>query len=418
MTGRKPWLALLPLVLLAPALAAPVPTRAKHFDWPQFLGPTRNGVTPETGLVETWPKKGPPVVWQREVGQGFAGPVVADGRLILFHRVGDDNVVECLEAATGKAVWKDAEPTSYSDRLGKGDGPRATPAIAGGRVYTLSQEGVLKCLDLKTGRKVWRRALHEDYTVPASWFGVGTSPLVEGKLVLVNVGGRDGAGIVAFDKDTGKEIWKATDQGASYASPVAATVDGKRYVFFFTREGLVLLDPTTGKVCYRKRWRAKFDASVNAASAVVVGDHVFVSACYNTGALLQKITPENLVEVWKNDTSLSCHFGTPVYHMGLLFGFHGRQEEGAVLRCVEWKTGKERWTEPGFGCGEVILAGDHLILLSENGDLVLAAADGSKYREKARASVLTGPVRAHPALADGLLFARDNKKLVCWNLKK
>ncbi len=399
-------------------LLAALAVAAGGADWPQFLGPARNATSPETGLLDSWPKEGPPVLWQKEVGEGFSSPVVAAGRLVLFHRVDNDEVIECLDAATGKELWKHKTPTSYEDPLGKGNGPRSTPAIAGGRVYTLSPGGLLLCLQMEDGKKVWQRALLEDYTVPPSFFGVGTSPLVEGDLVLVNVGARDG-GIVAFDKNTGKEVWKATSQGASYASPVAATLDGVRQALFFTRDGFVALDPTTGEVRSAKRWRSRNNASVNAASPIVFDGHVFLSACYDTGALLLRVKKDGIEEVWTNDESLSCHFGTPVYHNGFLYGFHGRQDiEGGRLRCIEAKTGKVRWTADGYGCGSLILAGGRLIVLGERGELALVEADGEKYRELARAPVLEGTCRAHLALADGRLYGRDGKKLVCWNLKK
>jgi outer membrane protein assembly factor BamB len=399
---------LLPMILLLAACGA---------DWPQFLGPARNGTSPETGLLDSWPEKGPPVVWEKEVGEGFSGPVVAGGRLILFHRVSDEEVVECLDAATGKGLWKHADPTSYEDPLGKGNGPRSTPAVAAGRVYTLGPAGRLLCLNLEDGKKVWERGLLETYEVPPSFFGVGTSPLVEGGLVLVNVGGKD-AGIVAFNKDTGAEAWKATSQGASYASPVAATLDGVRHALFFTREGLVSLDPATGEVRFSKRWRSRMNASVNAASPVVLDGCVFLSACYGTGAVLLRVKKDGVEEVWGNDESLSCHYGTPVHADGLLFGFDGRQEEGARLRCVEARTGKVRWTAEGYGCGSLILADGRLVVLSEKGELALVAVDGEKYRERSRAPVLDRPCRASLALAGGRLYARDGKRLVCWNLKK
>ncbi len=388
-------------------------------DWPQFLGPARNATSPETGLLASWPRKGPPVAWEKEVGEGFSSPVVAGGRLILFHRVDDDEVVECLDAATGKEIWKHKTPTAYQDPLGKGNGPRSTPAVSGGRVYTLSPGGVLLGLNLEDGKKVWQRALLEDYDlVERSYFGVGTSPLIEGDLVLVNVGGR-GAGIVAFDKTTGKEVWKSTSQGASYASPLAATLDGVRQALFFTREGFVSLDPATGDVRSAKRWRSRNNASVNAASPVVFDGHVFLSACYETGGLLLRVKKDGVEKVWSNDESLSCHFSTPVYHDGHLYGFHGRQDvEGGKLRCIEAKTGKVCWTADDYGCGSLVLADGRLVVLSERGELALVEPDGEKYRELARASVLTGPIRAHLALADGRLYARDGRKLVCWNLKK
>jgi outer membrane protein assembly factor BamB len=399
------------------ALAACVTLGALGADWPQFLGPQRNGVSTETGLLQTWDTKGPPVLWQKDVGEGFSAPVIVGDRLILFHRVGDEEVVECLDAGTGERKWKHTAPTRYQDPLNKGDGPRSTPLIAGEHVYTLSPGGRLLCLNLRDGAKVWQRELLKDYKVPRSFFGVGTSPILEGGHVLVNVGARD-AGIVAFDKDSGKEVWKATGDGASYSSPVAATIDGVRHVLFFTRQGIVSLDPASGGVRFSKRWRSRMDASVNAATPIVVGDQVFFTACYETGAILVRAKKDGIEEVWNNDRSLSCHFGTPVYHDGCLYGFHGRQETGTEMRCVDVKTGRVHWSQEGFGCGSIILAEGNLIVLSEAGELVLIEGKSDKYREKARAAVLAGPCRAHMALANGRLYARDNKKLACWSLKK
>jgi outer membrane protein assembly factor BamB len=398
-------------------LRAPA-AKETNTDWPQFLGPTRNGVSPENGLLQTWGEKGPPVLWEKEVGEGYSGPVVVGDRLILFHRVGAEEVVECLDAAGGKPKWKYAYATAYRDALGKGDGPRSTPVVSEGRVYTLGAEGGLLCLDMEKGTKVWSRALVNDYKIKQSYFGVGTTPLVEGDLLLVNVGGGKGAGIVAFNKADGKEVWKATDHDASYSSPVAATIDGVRHVLFFTREGIVSLDPANGAVRFTKHWRAKIDASVNAATPVLVDDQVFVTASYGTGALLAKVKKDKLEEVWSNDETLSCHFDTPVYRDGYLYGFDGREESGAVLRCVELKSGKGKWEKKGFGTGSMILADGNLILMSENGELVLLGATPEKYDEKAKAPVLASPVRAYMALANGRLYGRDNKKLVCWNLKK
>jgi outer membrane protein assembly factor BamB len=385
-------------------------------DWPQFLGPTRNGISGETDSISSWPAAGPPVVWSRDIGSGYAGPVIAGGRLILFHRLSNEEVVECLDAATGKSRWKFAYPTGYADDYGKGDGPRSTPSLAGGHVYTLGAEGRLHCLELGTGKEIWARSLHDDYSVPKNFFGVGTSPLLEGGLLLVNVGSKQ-AGIVAFAADSGKEVWRATDHGASYSSPVAATIDGVRHLFFFTREGLVCLDPQNGHVHFTKPWRSRFSASVNAATPLVVDDKVFLSASYNTGAVLLQVRRQGVNEIWKSDEALSNHYTTSIGRDGYLYGFDGRQEQGARLRCVELADGKVRWTKEGFGCGSMISTKDKLVVLSEDGDLVLIEASPRAYIEKARTQVLSSPCRAPIALSGGRLYGRDEHKLVCWNLK-
>jgi outer membrane protein assembly factor BamB len=396
--------------LLAAALGA---------DWPQFLGPARDGRSPETGLRTDWPGAGPPRLWRRDVGEGYSSPVVAGGRLVLFHRLGGEEVVEGLDAATGRGLWKFSYPSAYEDAFGKGDGPRATPLVAGGQVYTLGAAGVLTCLGLEDGKKLWQRPLLEEYAVRPNFFGVGGSPLLEGGLLLLNVGGR-GAGVVALDKDTGKERWRATDHEASYASPVAATIGGARHALFFTREGLVSVDPADGRVRFTKRWRARISASVNAATPLVAGDLVFLTAAYNTGAVLLRVKGGAAEEVWKGDEILSCHYNTPVIHDGFLYGCDGRQDTGPVsLRCVELATGKVRWTRERFGCAALIAAEGNLYALDEAGELAVVACDPAGYRERARARILdAAPCRAQPALAGGRLYARDARTLGCWDLKK
>lgn len=402
-------------IALLTVLVAPVALRAA--DWPQFLGPIRNGASAEIGLLTSWPKNGPPLVWQRPAGAGFSGPVVAGDRLVLFHRLGAKEVVTCLDANTGKEQWQFAYPSNYRDDFGMDEGPRSTPLIADKHIYTLGAAGQLHCLELATGKKTWERFLNVDYPVPKGFFGVATSPLLEGNLLLLNVGGK-GAGIVALNKDTGKEAWKATSHEASYSSPVAATLNGKRRVVFFTREGIVVLDPRTGDIAFSKTWRARMHASVNAASPLVTDDRIFISACYGTGAILLRVGPDQIQELWKSNTAMSNHYNTCVESKGYLYGFDGRQEEGAKLRCVELKTGEVRWTDDHTGCGSMLLAEGNLIILHEQGQLLLVEANPNLYKENARAQVLAAPCRSPLALANGLLYARDSKKLVCWNLKK
>jgi outer membrane protein assembly factor BamB len=386
-------------------------------DWPQFLGPGRDGTSSETGLLPTWPKDGPPRAWQRPIGAGFSGPVVAGDRLVLFHRVGDKEVVACLDAKTGQEHWQFAYSTSYRDQFGMDEGPRSTPLIAGEHVYTLGALGQLHCLELATGKKIWARSLNTDYQVPKGFFGVAASPLLEGNLLVLNIGGK-GAGIVALDKDTGKEAWRATDHEASYSSPVAATMNGKRRVVFFTREGIVLLDPRSGEVVFSKHWRARMHASVNAASPVITDDLIFISACYETGAILLRVGTDGIQELWQSNDVMSNHYTTCIQSNGYLYGFDGRQEEGAKLRCVELKTRKVYWTDDHTGCGSMILAEGNLIVLNEHGQLLLVEASPNSYKEKARAQVLASPCRGPIALANGRLYARDSKNLVSWNLKK
>jgi outer membrane protein assembly factor BamB len=246
---------------------------------------------------------------------------------------------------------------------------------------------------------------------------------VEGDKVLVNVGGSNGAGIVAFHRETGKVMWTATSDEASYSAPVAATIGGARHALFLTRAGFVDLDPATGKVRYQMRWRSRNEASVNAATPLVIsdkaiGDVVFLSASYGTGATVLRFTGAQWERLWASDEALSNHYSTSVYRDGYLYGYHGRQEYGQSLRAVELKTGKVRWSEDDFGAGTVMLAGDRLLLLRESGELVAAPATPNGFHPAAKARLLPGPVRAYPALADGFLYLRNEKTLACFNLRK
>ncbi|HSU65227.1 MAG TPA: PQQ-binding-like beta-propeller repeat protein [Tepidisphaeraceae bacterium] len=402
---------LLPILVLATSLVA------RASDWPQFLGPDRNGTYAGNDLASSFPAGGPKVVWKRDVGQGFAGPVVSAGKLILFHRVEDKETVECLDAKTGAKIWLSDYPTHYQDDFGFDEGPRATPSIADGKVYTFGAEGMLSCWDLGSGTKVWQADTKEQFTAPKGFFGMVCSPLVEGDRVIVNVGGGQGAGIVAFDRKTGAVLWKATDDEAGYSSPIAATFGGKRYILDLNREGLVALDPGTGKVFFNFHWRSRNNASVNAATPLVIGDDIFISASYGTGAALLRFKETGPEKIWSGDNVLSNHYATSMYHNGFLFGYDGRQENGPNLRCVEAQTGKVLWSEDHFGAGTLMGAGDKLLILTEKGELILAPANADSFKPISRAQILPFDSRAYPALADGLYYARSKEKLVCVDLR-
>jgi outer membrane protein assembly factor BamB len=402
-------------VSLTLALALALAARAA--DWPQLHGPTRDGHSAETKLNWVWPKDGPKVSWAMDVGSGWAGPVVAGDRLVVFHRAGDDEVVQCLDPATGKEKWKFAYRTKYTDDFRFDDGPRATPTIAGATVFTLGANGDLHALELATGKELWRHNLLEEYKAGKGFFGAACSPLVTGGRVLVNVGGK-GAGVVAFDATDGKQVWAATDDGASYSSPVAAELDGKPAAVFLTRAGLRVLDPATGKSLYAFPWRPRDNNSVQAASPLVWKDEIFLTVSYATGAVLLRAKKGEVEELWSNDKSLSSQYATPVRVGDYLYGTNGRSDTGvAQMRCVEWKSGEVKWSAAKFGVASVIAADGGLLALTEGGDLVGFDASADGYKERGRATVLTKPTRAAPALADGRFFARDGKRLVCLSLK-
>jgi hypothetical protein len=399
-------------LLLAVLLSAPVIAA----DSPQYLGPSRNGVYVGAPLNEKWPATGPRVLWRKAIGQGLSGPVVAGTRLILFHRVDNREVVESFDALTGAPQWRHAYPTTYRDDFGFDEGPRAVPVVADGLVYTYGAEGKLHAVALATGKPVWSVDAMRQFEVDKGYFGAAGSPLVEGGKVIANVGGRK-AGIVAFDAKTGKVVWTATTDAASYSSGVAATILGRRYAVFLTRAGLVGLDPATGQVRFQRAWRARQAASVNAATPLIAGDRIFVSAEYGPGAGVLRFDGTKLADVWLSDDVLSNHYATSVLHEGVLYGFHGRQEFGPVFRAVDLQSGRVFWSTERFGAGSVTLAGNRLVIVRESGALVLAAASPKSFQQIATAQILPATVRAYPALADGVLYVRNDDTLIALDLR-
>jgi outer membrane protein assembly factor BamB len=387
-----------------------------RYDWPQFFGPGRDGVYRGDPILAEWGPDGPAELWRRDVGAGFSGPVAGSGRLILFHRILNREIVEAFDARTGETLWQYAYPTRYRDDFGFDEGPRAVPVIADGAVYTFGAEGRLSSVDFETGRPIWSVDTMERFNVPKGFFGQGGSPLVEDGRVIANIGG-PGAGIVAFDARTGEVLWRATDHEASYSSPIGATLSGRRHAIFLTRNGLVGLDPATGEVRFERVWRSRSASSVNAASPRVVGEQIFVSAEYGPGAGVLEWDQDRFVEVWTSNDVLTNHYATSVYHDGYLYGYHGRQELGPSLRAVEFATGRVAWTIEQFRAGSILRAGDRLVILREGGELVLAEASPEAFRPTARAQILPPTTRAYPALAGGLLYIKNDNTLICLDLR-
>jgi len=388
-------------VLIFALLLAPV---GWSQDWPQLLGPSRNGTY--TGPFN--PQAKFTQIWKKSIGEGFSPPAVAGSRVIVFHRKGANEIIESLDAATGASQWTFAYPTAYRDDFGFSDGPRAVPLIDGDFVYTYGADATLTCVELRTGKKVWSLDSKKEFGVRKEYFGAAISPMIDGDKLMMNIGGANGAGIIALNKTTGKTIWKVLNTEAGYASPTMATINGEKHALFFTREGIVDIDPANGRIRFQLRWRARSATTVNAATPIVSGNQVFVSASYGTGAVLLTINGDTAKEVWSGDESLSNHYATSVLKSGYLYGYHGRQDiETQEFRCIDWKTGKVKWSIKGFGAGSVTLAGDHLLLLKEDGNLVVMPATPDAAPNPIKTlKISASPIRSFPALANGRLLIR------------
>jgi len=393
------WAATVGLVLIADALLAG--------DWPQILGPSRNGQAEGERLSDQWPAGGPKVVWRYPLGSGYAGAAVVGDRAVVFHRAGSSERVECLDA-NGKSLWKTDFTASYRGGVNPDTGPRCVPLVAGGVVYVFGAAGDLHAVALDSGKKQWSRALYADYHGDDGYFGAGSTPiLVAGKL-LVNVGGR-GAGIVALDPATGKTAWQTSDEAASYSSPAAVKIGGQEKAIFVTRMNCVLADPALGKVTTLFPF-GKRGPTVNAATPLLFDGKLFTTASYGVGAELAALDGASAKPLWSNDDTMSSQYATPLVHNGFLYGIHGREDVGvAELRCVEVATGNIRWSKSGYGVAHLILAGDKLLIQKADGHIALAATDPAKYRELAAARVTAGPTRALPALAHGRLYVRSGE---------
>jgi outer membrane protein assembly factor BamB len=405
------------LTLVVTGASAAASAQAGADDWPQFLGEYRNGKS-STPVTATLPEEGPQVLWRRSVGEGFAGPVVAEGRVILFHRVGDEEVVEALEATTGETLWRAGYPTSYRDDFGFDEGPRSAATVADGVVFTCGAQGTIQALDLESGEQRWLVDGRTQFRPEKGFFGAACSPLVAAGNVMLNLGGRDGAGIVAIDVASGALAWKATDHAAGYSAPLLADLGSGSRALFFTRRGLVDLDPATGAVRAELPWQSRSRSSVNAASPVIVDGRVFLSASYGTGAALLQPTADGFDVVWSGDEIMTNHYATTIHDRGTLFGFHGRQERSPALRAVDAATGEVLWSVDRFGAGTILQAGETLVVLREAGELVLADASREAFRPTARAQVLARVVRAYPALSGGVLYARNERELAAFDLRR
>ncbi len=377
-------------------------------DWPSFLGPTADLHAPAIGTGT------PSEIWSAPAGEGFSGPVVANGVIYIYERSNKEEIVRALSAATGKPIWKQSWTAVYEDGFGRGDGPRGTPVCHKGLVIVMGPEGTIRALAADSGKLAWKWENPGGRPPRDAFFGYGFSPAIIGDKLWINPG-VEGAGIVALDPLTGAELHKLPNHKAGYSTPIPWDSEGKIHAAFLTREGFVLVDAAKGEVLNRVPFRSRFEASVNAASPVKIGldkdPGLFLSACYGTGAIALSGSQKGSKTVWKNDSSLSSHFGTPVFHKGHLFGFHGRQEEGAELRCVDATNGKVLWSEAGLGCGWVILCGEELVVVGEDGTLAIAPATPGGFQPRSKSTPFAGPVRAAPAVDRGVLYVRDGKSL-------
>lgn len=466
--------------------AQPVAAEVKNgSDWPCFLGPLGTSVSLEKGIAAPWRKDGPRLVWQRKIGIGYSAPVVSNGKLYLFHRkaslvpnviavhglaatwgapanysqavsgwvatldpslfdrFGKAATLTCMKPDTGETLWSFDYPTTYKDKYSYNGGPRCCPVIDGDLIFLHGVEGMLHCLNAETGKVVWKLDTVAEFGIVQNFFGVGSTPVVEGDLLITQIGGSppgsndtdfaelkgNGSAVVAFEKATGKVRYKISDELASYASPVIATIGDRRWAFVFARGGLLAFEPKSGKIDFHFPWRAKDFESVNASNPVVVDDKVLITETYGIGSALLKIKAGEPDVLWseagKSKKSLQCHWMTPIHHDGYVYGSSGRHDYNAELRCVQLATGKVMWREEGLTRTSLLMVDGHFVCLGEDGVLRLLKVNPQKYDEVSQVELvdpetqrplLKYPCWAAPILSHGLMYLRGDDRLVCVEL--
>jgi outer membrane protein assembly factor BamB len=391
-------------------------------DWPQWRGPRRDGISLEAGLRLNWPAGGPPILWRKPIQGGYSSCAVVQGRLYTMDRTGPEERVLCFDAVKGDELWTHRYPANYSIIDMYGEGPRATPTVHEDRVYTVGATGIFLCLEARPAdgqAKVhWQHDLVAEFDGLSQFprWGIACSPLIEGDLVIVQPGGTEGS-VAAFDRRSGKLVWKALSDASGYSSPMAATLAGVRQIICFTGEGLVGLRAADGGQLWYYPWPEQYNGNI--ATPIVAGDYVFISTGYGMGCALLHVSADGgnvraEPVYFKKNKVMRNHHSTSVLHGGHLYGF-----DLGLLKCVDIRTAEEKWVSREPGKGSLIYAEGHLIALTEDGKLALVEATPVEYRQKGAVELLEGPhTWALPALASGRLYVRNQKELVCLDLKK
>lgn len=392
--------------------------RPTQTDWPQWRGPNRDGVSTETGLLAAWPNDGPKLLWEQQVGEGFASVAVARGRVFTIFQENENETIVCWDAAINKEYWRHSYPCYFKNPYG--NGPRATPTVAGDRIYVVGGTGIMHCLNWTTDqpgqRVVWKKDLPGEFGAAVPKWGVAFSPLVDDQRVFILPGGPQGNSLAALDPATGAVLWKQHDDPPGYSSPIAATLHGQRQILFFTGIRLVSVHPETGAQLWDYAW--PIEQNCNIATPIVVKDYVFISSGYGRGCAMLKI--DKVGDAWQptlvyKNRHMRNHFSSSVRHKDYLFGF-----DDSNLVCMNFRTGAVLWKERGFDKGSVLLVDDRLIIYGEkDGVIALAETNPQEYREISRFAFSTQRASCWsvPVVANGRLYVRDQRKLACFDVK-
>lgn len=401
------------VAIQAPGVPSDDPRLAQVVDSPQFFGPNRDGSHPGVQLATDWQALPPKELWRQPIGAGWSAFAVVGGRAFTQEQRGEEELVTCYDLFTGRLLWSHADRARFFQWQG-GEGPRATPTVAGGRVFTYGATGILNCLDAATGQRVWTRSVLTENQLENIEWGMSTSPLVVDDRVIVTGGKTAGPALFAYHRDTGEPLWKSGHDIASYASPVLATLAGRRVILSNNAAALTGHDPASGAALLEYRWGE--DKWPKASQPVVLGeDRVFVSAGYGMGCRLVKIAaaPDGKLaasELWRS-IRMKTQFTSAIAHGGYLYGL-----DDGRLACVDLATGDRRWKDGRFGSGQMLLADGLVLVQSEPGSVFLCAAQADGYRELGRVPALSSKTWNYPTLAGRFLLVRNDREAACYEL--
>jgi outer membrane protein assembly factor BamB len=396
-----------------PTPAAATNTLRGSTYWTDFRGPVRDGHYRQQPIRTDWPADGLKPMWKEPVGGGYASLVIANGRAFTIEQRGPKEVVAAYDVMTGRELWTNAWTAAFREMMG-GDGPRATPTWADGRVYALGAQGEFRVLEDNSGRTIWRTNILEDAGARNLQWGMSASPLIVNNTVVVLPGGPNGQSIVAYDRATGKRAWSAQGDQQAYSSPMLATLAGVQQILVFSASRLMGLTTDGTKVLWEYPWKTQFD--INAAQPLLVADNrLFLSSGYGTGAAVVEIDNRgeamSVREVWRSNR-MKNQFTSSVLHDGYVYGL-----DENILACIDAGTGDLKWKGGRYGYGQVLLASGHLIVLTEDGNLALVRATPERHDERVRFPAIEGKTWNHPAISDRVLLVRNLAEMAAFDLR-
>ena len=395
----------------APTVSASTAAKSVRNYWTEFRGPGRAGRYDETAVLTAWPKAGLRQLWKQPIGEGYSSFTIAEGRAFTLEKRRHQEATVAYDLSTGRELWTNLADAEFVEE--QGNGPRSTPTWDEGRLYALGGTGELRCIDSRTGKLMWSRdTLKENGARNLQW-GQAVSPLVVDDKVIVLPGGSPGKSVVAYNKLTGAPAWKSLDDRQAYTSPMLVTLAGKRQILTVSATRVVGLAIENGALLWDYIWDTSMGINVS-QPLIVDANRFFISAGYGKGCALVEVTPSGQSfgarKIWEN-IRMKTKFNSPVLYEGYVYGL-----DESILSCIDVKTGEQKWKNGRFGYGQVLLASGHLIVMSDEGELVLVKATPEKFDEVARFTALEGRCWNYPAIADGRLLVRNATQMVCYDI--